>query len=113
LRTWGIFISRSKFKERWFDHPGYDLPYPEPAYQKYMFETYERVIKRMTCLKGLKSLFVHLNWSTSYTGEQGRAEGKWDGREALEERLEKMIMGSEYGAWSLGKTGFRDPQYLE
>lgn len=50
----------------------------------------------MSALRGLKKLFIYLNWDTSFELPDGRPE--------YEGILEKMVMGETYDAWKLGEV---------
>jgi hypothetical protein len=67
----------------------------DSEYEIFMLQTYERLIQPMKSLIGLKNLFIHLNWQTSF--------GLQDHRLGPEERLERMVMGEEYDAGRCGK----------
>ena len=71
-------------------------------YEKVMLDTYDTLFRPMVALRGLKALYIHLNWQTS--------DGRQDGRQVHEQRFERMIMGEEYDAWNCGKrTQWLDP----
>ena len=71
-------------------------------YEKVMLDTYDTLFRPMVALRGMKSLFIYLNWQTS--------DGRQDCRQAHEQRFERMIMGEEYDAWRCGKkTQWPDP----
>jgi hypothetical protein len=71
------------------------------GYKDRMCETYQRLIQPLTSLQGLKNFFVHLNWASTI----GLPEiGVLDGREEIEGKLERMVMGDEYNAWKCGKV---------
>ncbi|KAH8589788.1 hypothetical protein B0O99DRAFT_745760 [Bisporella sp. PMI_857] len=73
---------------------------PNSVYEERMWDTYTAFIQPVAALKGLKNFFVHLNWGTS-CGIPGK--GVLDGRQALEQKLERMVMGEGYEAWQCGK----------
>jgi hypothetical protein len=73
---------------------------PIDSYEKNMEDTYNDLIEPMSALRGLKSFFVHLNWKTSYGVLD---KGVPDGRQKVEGKLERMVMGEEYDAWKCGK----------
>ncbi|PVH67846.1 hypothetical protein DL98DRAFT_442597 [Cadophora sp. DSE1049] len=96
-----------------------DLEERFPGYEQRVLETYEKIIRPVTALTGLKSFFVHLNWGTSCGDQDGRfwKDGTFsipypDGREAHERKFERMVMGSEYDAWEQGKEIAYDLRYL-
>ena len=72
----------------------------KPGYEDRMWETYHTLIQPMTSLRGLKSFFMHINWGSS-CGMPGQKS--WDGRDEIESKLEKMVMGQEYDSWKHGK----------
>jgi hypothetical protein len=72
----------------------------DSAYEKRMWDTYEAFIQPVTALRGLNNFFVHLNWGTS-CGIPG--VGVPDGRQVVEQKLERMIMGEAYESWKCGK----------
>ena len=79
-------------------YPDFDSEKPtfDSEYQSLMLQKYENLVRPMRILRGLKNLFVHLNWDTS--------TGFPDGRQEIEQVLERMVMGQKYDAWKRGKT---------
>jgi hypothetical protein len=79
-------------------YPEFDDAQPpvDPAHEARMLRTHETLVRPMKALRGLKNLFVHLNWETS--------TGFPDGRRGVEQRLERIVMGPTYDAWARGKT---------
>lgn len=73
------------------EKPTFDL-----EYESFMLQTYENLLQPMKALHGLKNFFIHLNWATS--------SGFPDGRQEIEQVLERMVMGQKYDAWKRGKT---------
>jgi len=63
-----------------------------------MNDIYLKLFTPMKALKGLKDLFIHLNYSTSI----GYRED--DGRKEPQRILECLVMGEGYDAWKRGKT---------
>jgi hypothetical protein len=62
------------------------------------------------CSQRFEALFVHLNWAR-YIGLPGM--GVSDGRQELEQKLERMIMGQEYDAWKCGKAARMDSRWFD
>ncbi|PSK46431.1 hypothetical protein B9Z65_5399 [Elsinoe australis] len=83
-------------KEFYFDDSFNQSFRASPGYEQRMRATYIEMFEVAKGLRGLKNLFVHLDWSSS-TGED-------DGRQELEGLLERMVMGEHYDAWEYGKT---------
>jgi len=73
---------------------------PDSFYEQRVWDTYTAFIQPVASLRGLKNFFVHLNWGTS-CGIPGK--GVLDGRQTLEQKLERMVMGDGYEAWKCGK----------
>ncbi|KAH6962591.1 hypothetical protein BKA56DRAFT_736682 [Ilyonectria sp. MPI-CAGE-AT-0026] len=87
----------------------WDFPMEEkPGYEDHMWETYQTLIRPMASLRGLKSFFMHINWGSS-CGMPGQKS--WDGRDEIENKLERMVMGQEYDSWEHGKEVRMDCSY--
>lgn len=82
----------------------------EAGYEELMLETYERFIQPLISLQRLKNLFVHLNWASSCGLPES---GVPDGRQQVERKLERMVMGEEYDAWKHGKVVRIDSRMCE
>lgn len=76
-------------------HPDLDRPdmEKEPLYQ----DAHRRVVEPLAQLKGLKDLFIHLEWPWGYGNSHER-----------EQALEKWVMGAEYDSLSRGKCNRPD-----
>lgn len=88
-----------RLTERFFSRGGGYIP---SDYEEHMRDTYYRFIQPVTGLgsKGLKNLFVYLDWRNK---KEYFARGKEDERQELEQKLERMVMGNNYNAWRCGK----------
>lgn len=73
----------------------------EAGYEQCMWETYQIFIRPLISLQRLKKFFVHLNWASSCGLPES---GVPDGRQEIERKLERMVMGEEYDAWKHGKA---------
>jgi hypothetical protein len=67
----------------------------DTEYEIRMRETYIALFGEMLVLRGLKNLFVHLTWNASCQIK--------DGRQKLEQELERTVMGKGYNSWEHGK----------
>ncbi|TKX21706.1 hypothetical protein C1H76_6202 [Elsinoe australis] len=83
-------------KEFYFDDSFNHSLRASPDYEQRMRSTYIEMFEVAKGLRGLKNLFVHLDWNTSTCEDDGRRE--------LEGLLERMVMGEQYDAWEYGKT---------
>lgn len=73
----------------------------EASWWERMSETYHGLVRPMAYLKWLQDLFVHINRSSGFRVLDQSATN-WS-RE-LEYRLERIVMGQKYDAWTRGKT---------
>lgn len=71
------------------------------GYKDRIWEIYQNFIQPVASLYGLKNFYVYLNWDSTI-GFPG--VGVLDGREEIEGKLERMVMGEGYDAWKCGKV---------
>ena len=83
-----------EFHEPWHLQP---RTTPPGCYETAMMATYQRILKPMVRLQGLRNLFVHLS----------RQAVAWELKDLNERRLENLVMGKGYDSASRGK--FREP----
>jgi hypothetical protein len=75
-------------------------PLPVDGYQESISPGYYTLVRSMLCLKGLKNLFVHLNWGGWHDLSPSERLRSFK----QEQMLERMVMGPKYDAWKYGKT---------
>jgi hypothetical protein len=67
---------------------------------------YLKLFRSMTVLRGIKDLYIHLNYETSdgFSDDNGRKE--------QERILESLVMGDGYDAWKRGKSTRFPSEYM-
>lgn len=71
--------------------------YMDAGYEARMRENYAKFCEPVSILRGMKALFIWMNWETNY--------GPVDGRQEQEQALEVLVVGEEgYDSSKLGKA---------
>ena len=88
-----------RLREKYYEaYPDEDFDH---GYKDRIWKIYQNFIQPVTSLHGLKNFYVHLNWACTI-GFPG--VGVLDGKEEIEGKLERMVMGDGYDAWKCGKV---------
>ena len=80
-----------------FWHSSLDI-HPEGLDARYavdMRKIYTQFYAPVAMLRGLKAIFIWMNWNKDF--------GVVDGRQEQEQALETLVMGERYNSWKLGK----------
>ena len=83
-----------------------------------LVKTYARIVAPLSKLQGLRRCFVHIAWPFDWSAAGRRVryrdvEAQTRGVEALEHKLERCVLGSNYDSTTLGKSKLRRSQWLE
>ena len=87
-----------------------------PERAKRAFELYVRALKPLAEMKGLKAFFTHLGWPWGWTQNNRRLphpNPASDRARMLEQKIEHLVMGSDYNSMALKKEEPRNSQWAE